>query len=619
MADDVLSDGSSVVILPALDRPKGRTPAVRRKALLTGTDRDRGERLAAMASALRSAVSAEQLASLASFVALPIAEIVASPFALRMVGAATAVGATTVHQELRASLGSTASHRASDLRHDSWENGFLAAGKYEQFGLEDPHATFHPSHTSKWGPHELLHRAVGFFHRGAPSRFELYLGARLNELLPVVTWYGFEQAMRLDEGRFDRELAGRRLIASVENARWLVARRHGDAALELAGALLREGIEHFERELAAIDRELASGETVRVAHPFLDASSDALGYVAGHAAFLEGEEAADVLGRFARADIERFESIGDYRNHIEAELDRLLFQPIAIDLEQASSLRDGRDLWDVAQRTARLGRKPYRRAKSAIDALTDACDRARRGEPVDVEAYRGRLASELRADGARVIAVGDARRAHGVDAARLAEGITNTCSALTSSVDPHALALSLIEEDGLISRASLPDRASAYLEAARRPALADAARFDAAIARASKGDSAIEILRADSDAADDETGLVVANRSFECVDLRYDVLGDTPERRRSTALLVGRFEGQITVIPVPARFALVSERLLRAPTTRDEAIALIRDTLGLSKSRARALLSVLVTSGAYGIRCARPSKNHRRRRGFDRY
>ena len=51
-------------------------------------------------------------------------------------------------------------------------------------------------HRRKWRPHELLHGAVGFFWREDASRFETYVGARLNELLPVVHWYGLDEIFR---------------------------------------------------------------------------------------------------------------------------------------------------------------------------------------------------------------------------------------------------------------------------------------------------------------------------------------------------------------------------------------------------------------------------------------
>ena len=37
---------------------------------------------------------------------------------------------------------------------------------------------------------------VGWFWRPDQTRFEAYLGARLNELLPVVHWYGTAELLR---------------------------------------------------------------------------------------------------------------------------------------------------------------------------------------------------------------------------------------------------------------------------------------------------------------------------------------------------------------------------------------------------------------------------------------
>jgi hypothetical protein len=141
-----------------------------------------------------------------------------------------------------------------DPDHGVWDRGALRSGKYQGFLADEPFAIYDPSHVSKWGPHELLHRAAAFFFRAGATRWEHYLGARLNELVPVVAWYGAEQAMRLDEGAFDRAAAGRAPSAGRDDARWL---SEDESALmgraRRAAPIFREGLAHFERELAAID------------------------------------------------------------------------------------------------------------------------------------------------------------------------------------------------------------------------------------------------------------------------------------------------------------------------------------------------------------------------------
>ncbi|MDQ3037136.1 MAG: hypothetical protein M3Y87_32380, partial [Myxococcota bacterium] len=335
-------------VIPALAAPSGATPAARRRALLLEKDDVVAERLVALARSMRAAVAtiAEPLASAAH---VPYGEAIASPFALRMIAMAVERGASTVHVELRRVLDWPRLLRGgegtADAMHGVWDRGALRLGKYQQFLQDEPFAAYHPDHVSKWSPHELMHRACGFFYRPGCTRWELYLGARLNELLPVSTWYGLEQAMRLDEGAFDRVAAGRAPAARLEDARWITddPRALRQRALR-AVPLVRQSIEHVERELTAIDEEMRTGRRVRVPHAFLDASSDALAYVAGHGPRLErnGRAIADLVP----AALDRFEDVGAYREHIEARLDALLFAPLSLDAERARALREARTLWD---------------------------------------------------------------------------------------------------------------------------------------------------------------------------------------------------------------------------------------------------------------------------------
>ena len=88
----------------------------------------------------------------------------------------------------------------------------LHTGKYQAFLQDGAYSAFDPSHIAKWGPHEQMHRACSFFWREDASDFELYLGSRLNELLPVTLWYGADQLVRLDEQDFSR-LASPKVVA----------------------------------------------------------------------------------------------------------------------------------------------------------------------------------------------------------------------------------------------------------------------------------------------------------------------------------------------------------------------------------------------------------------------
>lgn len=600
--------------LLGLEAMRGSTPRARRAALLRLDDAELGQRLASMVAELRAGTTVAERKRLALLAGLPLGDVVASPIGMRMVAMAVELGATTVHQELRASLPTRAKASAAtrsrrsidDERHGRWEHGALHAGKYQQFGLEDPLAVFHPDHTSKWGPHELMHRAAGFFHRAGASRFERYLGARLNELLPVVTWYGLEQALRLDEGDFDRGLAGLRKEAEPRRALWLSDRRRTKAELEGAGRLLREGLLHLERELRAIDEEITSGELVRVEHPFLDASSDALAYVAAHASFLESEAADEVLLRFARPGIERFATIPSYRAHVEQVADRLLFGTLELDEAAAASAIEARFAWDLAQRAVRAGTRTNRKLSLWLDEATTFAVQARAGyglDDDDAAELRGSLRDAIGAASRPILANGDERFDDGLDLELLEAGLAETCSTVVRDVEVSSLSTSLARSPFLRRRLSLPDRVRAFLLEHGELALADGARFDAALARARTSDAASDELSTPPSRWPRRLETVVFRPSaaFELLALEHDVL-DAQSPPRPLTVLVGRHRGALAVVPVPPSFAATWKTLSKGPIAGDRLIAATTNQLTVSATRARALLEVLASAGAIGAR-----------------
>lgn len=281
---------------------------------------------------------------------LPLGEVVASPFGLRAVAMAVEVGATTVDRETRALLDWQVEGAVADERHGVWESGRLHVGKYQAFLQDAPFATYDPAHVAKWGPHELMHRAAGFFWRRGMTRFEHYLGARLNELLPVALWYGPDQLLRLREDGFERASAARE--ANETDARW--CEETDDDHLRRTLRWLRRGFDHVATELDAIDRERRSGRCIPTPHHVggatLNASSDALAYVVAHHERLEQPAVADALhgsGAFA--------SVDEYRAHIEERWEALLFGDRSLDFAAIERQRSIRVEWDQRLRRALAG------------------------------------------------------------------------------------------------------------------------------------------------------------------------------------------------------------------------------------------------------------------------
>lgn len=574
----------AIVSLPGLPPPAGGTPAARRRALARASDDEIAERLCELAKSLR-ALDAAMYDPLAAAAGLPLAEVIASPFAIRMVAMALERGATTVHGELRRVIHwpkALAGERGTrDPLHGVWDRGVLRLGKYQQFLQDEPFAIHHPDHVSKWGPHELMHRACGFFFRPGCTRWELYLGARLNELLPVFTFYGPEQAMRLDEGAFDRARAGRQLAAKLADAHWLEDEgRALRARAKRAAHLVRESIEHLERELAAIDEEIATGRRIPVPHPVLDGSSDALAYVAGHRARLEATGGA--IAALVPAGEDRIEDVRAYREKIERACDELLFGTIELDLAKVPARRRARDLWDFIQRMLQMGGRAARLAsRLAPEAGVEIARAMREGSEIHLEEWDDRIQGDL--DDLAPVALANGDRVHGeVALEQLADGI--------ASCAPRALELfgDQLEEvlmrfagdDTILERAPLGERLAQFLHEHDQDRFAELARFESAIAGARRGDDRIEQLCEDVGAivVDLDRALVVRSEAFTLQRFEHDVAaihaGGKPGPGPN-AYLVGMHRGEVSVVSAPEHVVAALEALAGGPRPAREIVALL--------------------------------------------
>lgn len=528
-----------------------------------------------------------ELARWAELAGLPEGEVAASPFGARMVALGLEVGATTVHHEMRAPLRWAKRLRPPDetvdAHHGRWVGGALRAGKYQDFCQEDPFVSYHPEHSSKWAPHEFLHRAVGCFHRRDASGFERYLGARLNELLPVATWYGLEHALRLDrEGPFDRHCEGTDRGADLANARWLtepepsLRRRARDAA-----PLVRWTIERVTAELDAIDREIAAYDVVpsvdagleSFPNVRLDSSSDALAYEHAHRARLTDPSVSAVLEGLAAS---RFDTIPSLRRHVERTLDRLLFGSIRPSPARVRRRILANVLLDAHLRAATAGAP---RVRAVFDEAARLAARVRRGE-LDVEAVRGHLASFVEVlvphIGARtannVVALGLARPFRALDSRLLRLGLRASLpatDALLTRKERDALLRHLIEAPPC--RVLLPDRVARWfderLESPRARVLSDLVDLEVRLARPSP----TEPRRAWALAAIPSHGDCVVVRDRRFVVRRYatDVLsahrGKLSSDEHACWAALGRVEGRAVLVELSEAVGRVLERMGEAP------------------------------------------------------
>ncbi len=168
-----------------------------------------------------------------------------------------------------------------------WLDGVLSEPKYFSFFQDAPLPSFNPNHRGKWRSHELLHGAQGFYWNPGMTRFEFALGARLNELLPVVHWWGLDEAFRArcpehaGSGLPPRRAC--RACAALEGVVYYaqLPSFYG-VSREAAAAHVARAVDHFDKEWAACLEELARGRRVATRWEGLDASSDAIGYLRGH-------------------------------------------------------------------------------------------------------------------------------------------------------------------------------------------------------------------------------------------------------------------------------------------------------------------------------------------------
>ncbi len=166
-----------------------------------------------------------------------------------------------------------------------WQDGVLAEPKYFSFFQDAPVPVFNPNHRRKWRAHELLHAAQGFFWSPTMTRFEAYLGARLNELLPVVHWYHLDEAFRPRCPKHQDQWLGQRYCPDCEAAIvpwWTHSPQWIESQKAKAAQHFHNALAHFTQEWTACIKELDTGRTVETHHRNLNASSDSIGYLKGH-------------------------------------------------------------------------------------------------------------------------------------------------------------------------------------------------------------------------------------------------------------------------------------------------------------------------------------------------
>ena len=158
------------------------------------------------------------------------------------------------------------------------------------------------------------------------TRFEAYIGTRLSELLPVVHWYGLDEIYRRRCAEHVGQVLYREFCPECERLAqksWQI-----DAATEsIAEAFLSTSIQHFAREIAAIDEEIRAGHMVPIRGGQLDSSSDAIGYVRGHWARLNDQWTAECMLQCYQPGLDYFSQLKEPRDWVVELLQHLHQHP----------------------------------------------------------------------------------------------------------------------------------------------------------------------------------------------------------------------------------------------------------------------------------------------------
>jgi hypothetical protein len=587
------------MLLPGLQGFAGTTAAARRASLANASDETLAAALEAMARAAR-AVDADSAQAVADAAALPLGEVIASPFGMRAVAMAAHQGGSSVHLELRADVpwpDAFADPRHHDIAtdpHGYWDRGVLHAGKYRGFFADAPLGVWNPNHMAKWGPHELMHRAVGFLWRADHSRFEAYLGARLNELVPVVLWYGLDEAMRLDGRGWNRAASAKAPAAPPSEARW----RHGDDAelrrLAEAGVrAIRHGLAHFEAEWTAIASEARDGIVRPTPRDGLDASSDAVAYVVGHYPRLGSPSFAAYAHGVLIEGHDYDASVDAYMARVEAAFDALLFGEVVFDAAAASMARRRRRLLDRCWRIAHHGRIPAHQVERVLSAA--AAVLAVPALTPEALAEWDALAGAGSPKQAFAVALATGHPEDDAWTAELLDGIASVAPAWLAWAEESgvlAAALASFAVGDAWQRAPLSERFSHAAQQHSTPAAWSLWCFEVALAARRGVDDVVERLGTPiEEVPEDEdafaAGVVHASAAFASVALSHDpapahrawsegqplVLEEGP----GATYVVGPYLEGVSVVPAPGVVAEVWAQLVEQPQPASVVLAALAD------------------------------------------
>lgn len=265
----------------------------------------------------------------------------------------------------------------------TWNNGFLTEPRYFSFGGDAILQTYHPNHRRQWRPHEVLHALTGFFWSPRQTRFEVYLGARLNELLPVIHWYGWDLMYR---SMLSPELTIRRYLKRFQayevctTPYWKRPDPYQQRQ-EMEQQLWRT-LKHWSTEWKAIQYELQTGRTRETPRGALNASSDAVGYLLGHWNRLTSFAFGQWVEQFLISGVDYAPTLEALTRHVHRLHQRLFTEDIRLDGVEQAVRQLRRRVLDAGKRLCQAlnhyepESQKFKRAYKAVSPLMESLARA---------------------------------------------------------------------------------------------------------------------------------------------------------------------------------------------------------------------------------------------------
>ncbi len=321
----------------------------------------------------------EGLSELAGGFAAPTIDLTATPLTARATIMAAGHGRAFYHHELRRRLPMPPPLEPEVSVWEAgttpvWSDGVLAEPKYFSFFQDAPLPAYNPNHRRKWRAHELLHGVSRFFWHPQMTRFEFYISARLNELLPVVHWYHLDEIFRTRCADHEDQVLHREHCLKCQ----AVARPYWDSTapeqshrIDTGRRLVDRAWSHFSEEWEAIFEEMETGRRVEIPRGRIDASSDAVGYMRAHWNRVTAWSFGRWVETFLVDGIDYYSTLSGLRENVGASLNQLVSGSVAAEANDHLALRTRSQLQDLGYRVL-----------LALEWLDPDSDDARRAEQV---------------------------------------------------------------------------------------------------------------------------------------------------------------------------------------------------------------------------------------------